>query len=274
LFQTAGIERLLVKHRIWLSLIAIAAFGATTAPAAEVTVLAAGGIQVALERMAPDFERTTGYKIKAVFGPGGATKARIIRGEPFDVTIVQSPYTEIIASGNIIASSETPLATVAIGLAVPRGAPKPDISTREAVKKTLLTARLISYPDPAAGADAGISVAETLQRLGIAEQVAPKVRFGELKLRSMTLVAKGDVDLGMTYVSEIGDPGVELVGSLPSDISTPTVLVAFVSSHTQEMVAAQALMRYMAAPAAEPFYRSSRLLPYARESTSSGPTSQ
>jgi molybdate transport system substrate-binding protein len=246
---------------VCFALIFLGALTSLSVRATEVTLIAAGGIQVAVERMAPDFERVTGYKLKVVFGPGGITKDRIIRGQPFDVAVVQSPYSEIIASGNVITSSETPLASVAIGLAVHRGTPKPDISTPNAVKQALLGARLISYPNPASGADAGISIEEMLRKLDIAEQVAPKVRLGEMKMRSMALLARGDVDIGMTYVSEINDPNVDLVGPLPRDVSTPTALVAFVSSHAKDPAAATALIKYLSAPAAADIYRTSRLEP-------------
>src|SRR6266571_3243508 len=97
--------------------------------AAEVTLIAPGGIRAAVEQMIPEFERATGHKVKATFGSGGGTKDRVIRGEPFDVPIVQLPLATVIASGHVVAASETPLATVAVGVAVRTGAAKPDIST-------------------------------------------------------------------------------------------------------------------------------------------------
>ena len=94
--------------------------------------------------MIPDFERKTGHKVKATFGSGLGTKQQVARGEPFDVPIVQPPFPEVLASGHVVAGSETPLATVAVGVAVRNGAPKPDISTPEAVKRMLLAAK--SFP--------------------------------------------------------------------------------------------------------------------------------
>src|SRR2546425_500620 len=114
---------------------------AYSARADEVTLVAPGGIRAAIVRMIPDFERKTGHKVKATFGSGGGTKQQIIRGEPFDVPIVQPPYPEVLASGNVVASSETPLASVAVGVAGRKGEPKPDISTPEAVKRMLLAAK-------------------------------------------------------------------------------------------------------------------------------------
>src|SRR6516164_6872689 len=117
----------------------------------EITLIAPGGIRAAVERLLPDFERKTGYKVKATFGSGNGTKAQVTRGEPFDVPIVQPPYPEVLASGNVVAASATPLASVSLGVAVRQGARKPDISTPDAVKRALLAAKSISFPNPAGG---------------------------------------------------------------------------------------------------------------------------
>src|ERR1039458_7185237 len=102
---------------------------------------------------------------------GLGTKKQVMQGEAFDVPIVQPPLAEVIASGNVVASTETPLASVAVGVAVRKGAPKPDISTPEAVKKLLLAAKSISYPAAAGGAAAGVSFDATLKQMGLAEQL-------------------------------------------------------------------------------------------------------
>jgi len=101
------------------------------ARAAEVTLIAPGGIRAAVQQLIPAFERATGHKVNATFGSGGGTKERVIKGEPFDVPIVQPPLELVIASGHVVAASETPLATVAVGVAVRTGAPKPDISSAD-----------------------------------------------------------------------------------------------------------------------------------------------
>ncbi len=194
--------------------------------AAEVTLIAPGGIRAAVEQMIPDFERATGHKVKATFGSGGGTKERVIKGEPFDVPVVQLPLEPVIASGHVVAASETPLATVSVGVAVRTGAPKPDISTADAVKRLLLGSKAIAYPNAASGAAAGVSFNETLEKLGIAEVMKPKIKVAQGGRGAMELLAKGEVDIGLTFISEIiTEPGVEVVGPLPRDISTPTALV-------------------------------------------------
>ena len=230
--------------------------------AAEITLIAPGGIRAAVNQMIPAFERATGHKVNASFGSGGGTKQRVIKGEPFDVPIVQLPLEPVLASGHVIAASETPLATVAVGIAVRTGAPKPDISSADAVKRLLLGSKAIAYPNAATGAAAGVSFNETLEKLGIAEAMKPKIKIAQGGRGAMELLAKGEVDFGLTFISEIiTEPGVEVVGPLPRNISTPTALVGFVSAHSKEPAAAQALLRYLSSPEAAAVYKDRGMQP-------------
>jgi molybdate transport system substrate-binding protein len=105
-----------------------------SASAAEITLVAPGGIRAAVEQMIPAFEKKTGHIVKPTFGSGNGTKAQVAKGDAFDVPIVQPPYPEVLASGNVVTSSETPLAHVSVGVAVRPGMAHPDISTPDAVK--------------------------------------------------------------------------------------------------------------------------------------------
>jgi molybdate transport system substrate-binding protein len=234
---------------------------AVPAIAQEVSLVAPGGIRAAIEKLIPDFERTTGLKVKPTFGSGLGTKAQVARGEAFDVPIVQPPYPEVIASGNVVTSSATTLASVAVGVAVRKGAARPDISTADSVKRMLLAAKSVSYPDASGGAAAGVSFDETLRRLGIAEQMQPKLKHAQGGAGAMGMVAKGDAEIGLTFVSEMEDPGIDVVGPLPAAISTPTTLVGFISSHAKDTAAAKKLLEYLSSPAAAPAYRALRMQP-------------
>ncbi len=227
----------------------------------EVTLIAPGGIRAALEQLIPVYERKSGQKVKATFGSGLGTKKQVASGEAFDVPIVQPPYPEVIASGNVVPASETPLASVAVGVAVRKGAPKPDISTPEAVKRMLLAAKSVSYPNPSGGAAAGVSFDETLKKLGIATQVEAKLKRAQGGAGAMVLVAKGEAEIGLTFASEMEDPGIDVVGTLPREISPPTTLVGFVSSHAKDPVAAKALLVFLSSPAAAEAYKSQRMQP-------------
>ena len=237
--------------------IAVAALSvvANSAGAAEVTLIAPGGIRAAINQMIPAFERKTGHTVKAMFGSGGGTKQRVIKGEAFDVPVVQPPVAPVIASGHVIAASETPLANVAVGLAVRSGAPKLDISNADAVKRLLLSANAIAYPDAARGAAAGESFNATLQMLGIAEAMKPKIKIAQGGAGAMQMLAKGEVDYGLTFISEIiTEPGVQVVGPLPRDISPRTQLIGFLSAHARDPEAAKALLAYLSGPEAAKVY--------------------
>lgn len=253
----------------WVA-VAVVVCGAYDARAQkEITLIAPGGIRAAIEQLIPGFEQKTGYKVKATFGSGLGTKRQVARGEAFDVPVVQPPYPEVLASGNVVADSATPLASVALGMAVRPGAPKPDISTSAAVKRTLLAAQSVSYPNPAGGAAAGVTFDETLKKLGIAQKMEPKLKRAQGGARAMEMVAKGEAEIGLTFVSEMNEPGIEVVGPLPEEIATPTRLVGFVSAHAKDPAAAKALLEYLSAPAAAGAYRAQRMEPSGREKVKS-----
>jgi molybdate transport system substrate-binding protein len=235
----------------------------------EVTLIAPGGIRAPIEQMIPAFEKKTGYKVNATFGSGGGTKKQVIQGDVFDVPIVQPPLPEVIASGNVVESTATPLASVAVGVAVKKGAPKPDISNVEAVKKMLLSAKSIICPDAATGAAAGVSINEMLKKMGIDDQVEPHLKRvrgagpngagGGTLLGGM--VARGEAEIALTFVSEMSDPGIDMVGVLPNDVLPWTPLVGFISSHAKNPEAAKALLQYLSSPAATAAYKAAGMQP-------------
>lgn len=227
----------------------------------EVTLLAPGGATAPVNKLIPGFAAKTGETVKGTFGPGVGTHARAVKGDAFDIYVVQPPYQDVIDSGNVDKSTETPLATVAVGVAVKKGSPKPDISTPEAVKKMLLDAKSISYPDPKGGAAAGVSFEETLKKMGIADQIMPKVKLGAGGAGAMASVAKGDVEIGLTFMSEMSDPGIDIVGPLPKAISTPTGLVGFVSTQAKDPAAAKAFLKYLSGPEAAAVYKELNMVP-------------
>jgi molybdate transport system substrate-binding protein len=250
--------------RVVILVFAVAGISAEAA-ADEVTLVAPGGIQAAIVQLIPGFERTTGHTVKATFGSGLGTKKQVTDGVPFDVPIVQPPYAEVVASGNVVVNSATPLAEVAVGVAVRTGQRKPDISTPDAVKKLLLSVKSFSYPDPSGGAAAGVSFTKTLQEMGIYDQVKPKIHLSRGGAAAMEAVAKNEVEIGLTFYSEIlTEPGVDAVGVLPASISPRTSLVAFVGAKAKNADAARALVRYLSSPEAAAIYRKVGMAPAAK----------
>jgi molybdate transport system substrate-binding protein len=257
-------------RRILLSAAALAialSISCTARGQTVVTLIAPGGIRAPIEQLIPGFEKKTGYKVKATFGSGGGTKQQVVHGEVFDVPIVQPPYPDVIASGNVVESTATPLAAVAVGVAVKKGATKPDISTPEAVRKMLLSAKSIVCPDATTGAAAGVSINEMLKKMGIDDEVEPKLRrvrgtgTGGAGGGTMVsgMVAKGEAEIGMTFVSEMTDPGIDIAGTLPKEVSPRTTLVGFISSHANNPKAAKALLQYLSSPEAASAYKAARM---------------
>jgi molybdate transport system substrate-binding protein len=148
-----------------------------------------------------------------------------------------------------------------VGVAVRKGAAKPDLSTAESVKRMLLAAKSITYPDPAGGAAAGVSFEETLKKLGLVQQLHAKVKRGQGGAGAMALVAKGEAEIGVTFLSEMSDPGIDVVGPLPSDISAPTRLVGFVSTHAKDPAGAKLLLDYLSSADAAAAYKAVKMVP-------------
>lgn len=230
-----------------------------------ITLLAPGIMKEPLEPLIQQFEAKTGHMVKATFGGEDSTKQDIIKGEPYDVPVLEStgktPLKDVIASGNVVEGSETPVAKIFVGVAVRKGAPKPDISSAAAVKKMFLSAMSISYPDLAALPASGISVHDAITGLGIADQVDPKTKPGRGGAGAMKLVASGDAEIGLTFLPGIVNPDVDLVGTLPADVCPPTVLMGFVSSHSKDPATAKALLAFLSSPDAAATYKANKMEP-------------
>ena len=222
----------------------------------EITLIAPTGAKASIEQLAPGFEAKTGYKINGTYAASGLIKKKVIDGEPFDVSILLMPIADALATGNLVESSLKTLGNVPIAIAIKKGSPQPDISTPEALKQTLLAAKAISYPHGAPGALSAIMVDDVLNKLGITDQILPKVKPG-----GVGAVVKGDVDFALAFQNEINNPGVEIVGPLPEAVSTPAPMVGVISSHAKNPAIAKALLDYLASPDAKAVYKSNGIEP-------------
>jgi molybdate transport system substrate-binding protein len=227
----------------------------------EIAFLAPQPLKASLDKLIPGFENKTGYKVKMTIGTGLGTKQQVARGEAFDVPVILPPYPEALASGNVVAGSATTLASLILAAGVRKGAPKPDVSTPEAVKRMLLEAKSISYVDPAVGS-AGLPVVELLKKLDVAGQVQPKIKIGATGGVVQNLVAQGEAEICLLYLSDMRNPGIDVVGRVPQQISSPTNLVAFVSTHAKDPSAAKALLDYLSSPEAEAVYGAEGMQPH------------
>jgi molybdate transport system substrate-binding protein len=227
----------------------------------EVTLLAPNPFRRTLDKVVSGFGTKTGYKLKLTLGRGLGTKEQIARGEMFDVSILLPPYPEALASGNIDPKSATTLAKMDLALGVKKGAPKPDVSTVAALKKTLLAAGTIAYVDPTVGSD-GAATKEALEKLGVLDQIASKTKIARTASASAKLVGMDQADLCIFYLNEMKpNPDVDVVAALPKQYAIPTPLVAFISTHVSDAKAAKALVDYLASPDVEAVYQSDGLEP-------------
>jgi molybdate transport system substrate-binding protein len=219
---------------------------ASGAQAAEIKVLASTAVKTTLQELTPQFEKATGNKVDITFAPAAALKVKIEEGEIFDVAILAAPITDSLAASGKVDTARTTIAHSGIGVAIRRGAPKPDISTTEAFKRTLLDAKSVGFT--AAGAT-GAYLKTLFEKLGIAEELKPKLKL--LPGAAGEAAASGEVEIGMTQISEILPyPGAELAGPLPPDIQSYTYFSAATSPATKEADAAKAFIKFLAAPSA------------------------
>jgi molybdate transport system substrate-binding protein len=249
-------------HATLLSVALVLGTASATLAQQEITVLVPGGAVAPVKALIPGFESKTGYKVKLSSGSGLNTKKQITQGDVFDVSVLQPPFPEVLASGNVVVKSQKLLASVSVGVAVKKGAPKPDISTPAAVKKLLLSVRSFSYPDSSGGAAAGVTFDATLKKLGIMDQVKGKIVHVSGGAGAMDAAADGKAEIGLTFLSEMDNPDIDIVGPLPASIAPPTQLVAFVDTKAKNPKAAQALVDYLASPAAAGAYKAVRLVPH------------
>jgi molybdate transport system substrate-binding protein len=231
---------------------------------AVVTVVSSGGFAAAYRALAPVFERTTGNTLVTTWGPSmgntpDAVPARIQRGESIDVVImVGNALSDLIKKGKIVAESRVDLARSSIGVAVRAGAPKPDISSVEALKRTLVAAKSIAYSDSASGVYVST---ELFKRLGIADQVAAKSRMIPAEPVG-AVVARGEAEIGFQQVSELKPiTGIDLVGPLPPELQKITIFSAAVVAGAREPAAAKALIDFLSSTSAAAAIRESGLEP-------------
>jgi molybdate transport system substrate-binding protein len=225
--------------------------GATSA--AEIRVMISGGLTAAYNVLVPEFERATGHKVLTAYGPSmgttiNAIPIRLERGEPADVLImVGYALGDLIKQGKVIADSRVDLTKSPIGIAVKSGAPKPDISSSEAVKRALLAAKSVAYSDSASGVYVST---EMFQRLGIVDAMKDKAK--KIPAEPVAgVVARGEAEIGFQQISEMRPvPGVDIVGPLPPVLQKITVFSAGIAIVSKQPEAGRALIKFLASPAA------------------------
>jgi len=218
--------------------------------AAELKVLSAGAMKTIVTELGAEFTRETGHTLALTSGTVGQLRDKILAGEAADVVIMSdTAIDQLIGQGQLAGGSRVDIARTGIGVAVREGAPKPDISTPEALKQALLSARKIAYVDPASGGTSGIYFATVLQKLGIADAVKDKsiLKPGGFVAE---LVARGEADLCVHQISEILPvKGATLVGPLPRELQKVTTYSAALPARAAGNEPAKAFVEFLARPA-------------------------
>src|ERR1700693_5734086 len=242
------------------------ALPACQAGAAEIKVLSTGNMQSILGALTPDFEGATGYKLVIEYGSTPKMKTRVESGEAADLTINERyVLDDLLGQGHVEAGTLTDIARSPLGVGVRSGAPQPDISTPEAFKRALLAADSIAYPDPSGGAQDGTYFAGLLMRMGIADELKPKIKLTQGGDAAAQLVAAGGAQLGVAQKRNFNAlKGVELLEPLPDIPGIKFLMVAGVVTGTHEPEGALAFAKFLASPAVAPLIIAKGMEPYAK----------
>ena len=226
----------------------------------EIKVLSTTAMKTTLDELMPEFEKTTGNKVTIHFAPSAKNKQRVADGEETDVAIATAEGLEdLIKTNKIVNGSRADLAQSRVGLAVQKGAPKPDISSAEKFKQAMLAAKSIGTSNPVGGGASGAHIGKLFEQLGIADAVRGKTTFGPggpAGLIGNFLVRK-EVEIGLQQIPELmAVPGIDIVGPLPDEIQAITVFSAGLSTGAKEEQAGTALIKFLTTPNAKAVLKS------------------
>ena len=221
---------------------------------AELKIFGSRVTKMVMTELGPQFERSSGYTPVVVADVAAVMKRRIEAGEPFDLAVlVDFQADELIKAGKLVAETRTDVMKAGIGVAVKRGAPKPDIGTVDAFKRALLDAKSITYLKEGAST---IYLDRLFTRLGIAEALRAKTVKPDTETVSER-VAQGEVELA----NILSVPGAELVGPLPSEVQSYIVFTAAVSAQSPNQQAARDLIKLITSPAVVPLLKAKGMEP-------------
>src|ERR1700704_1128912 len=216
--------------------------------AAEIRVLSTQATEEAYRELVPEFEKATGHKVATTFTGTLDANKRLAAGEGYDLLIMSSSsIDEHIKGGKVAPGSRGDLAKSGVGVGVKYGAPKPDISTTDALKKTILAARASGYST----GPSGIYVIGLFQRIGIADEIKGKLKQTPTGVFVGSIIASGEAEIGFQQVSELSHfVGVDYVGPLPADVQQFTMFSSGIIAGAKEADGAKALVKFITAPAA------------------------
>jgi molybdate transport system substrate-binding protein len=229
----------------------------------DLSIFSSIGVRSAAEDLFRKFEQAKACRLAVTWGTAPMLVARVEGGEQADVLILsRAGIDKLRDQGKIASGSDVTLAGSGVAIAVKKGSPKPDLSTPEALKATLLNAKSIAYSEPSAGGASGVYFAKLLERMGIAEQMKPKTRFPPAGGFSAELLLTGEAELAVQQKPELLHvAGVEIVGFLPGDLNMVTEFAAAIMVGSKNMDAGKALIESLRSAEAAAVFRSKGLDP-------------
>jgi molybdate transport system substrate-binding protein len=230
---------------------------------AEIKVMSAGAVKSVVAALSAEFEAETGNKLNLNFGTAGSLRERIKNGETADLVILsESAIAELAQLGLVVSDSRTDLGRTVTGVIVREGAPVPDVSTPEAFRRALLTARSVAYTDPKAGGSGGIMFAALLQTLGIADEISRKAMLGKGGHDVAVSVAEGRAEIGTTFISEVLPvKGAKVVGPLPGELHNANTYTAAIHARAALPEGGRALLCKLTDAATRPRWTAAGLEP-------------
>ncbi len=248
-----------MRHAASLGAAIATLFLPAIAGAADIAVLAGGATRDVIEQLLPAFEKSTGHKVVATWSPAPMIRKRLAAGEVYDLVISTAPEIDaFIEQGKLAPGSRTGLMKTGVGVAVRAGAARPDIGSADALRSALLAAKSVGH----SSGTSGEYVVSMIARLGIADQLKPKLRQAPPSVRVATLLANGEVELGIQQASEImHEPGIDYLGPLPPELQKITLYAAGLPTAARQPEAAKALVKALSGPDAEAAIRKQGMEP-------------
>jgi molybdate transport system substrate-binding protein len=253
----------MIAMRSFTAAVAIALLAAShAAGAAEINTMVVTAMKPALDELVPQFEGRTTHKVRVTYGPSGDLVRRFKAGERTDMLLIATHDLDELMQLDKVLPGSTLIARSGIGIAVRKGARRPNVSTVDEVRRVLLDARSVAYTSPAAGGVTAVHLLQMFENLGIASEIAAKAKLaaGGPDGRVSTLVGSGAAEIGLQQVSELmADPAVDVIGLLPEPLQRITVHRAGVPVAAREPDAARELIRFLVSPDALTLYKAKGL---------------
>ncbi len=231
----------------------------------DLKILSTTAMKMVFEELSPAFERATGNRLDVTLGPSLRLEKQLGAGEAADVAIVSANGArDLMAQGKLVAGNPVEIAKSSIGVAVAKGAPRPDLSTAVGFRRAMLAAKSIACSKPVGGGQSGVHIARVFADLGIAEQMQAKSKYGVGGPAGLAglMVLRGEADIGIQQMAELmAVDGIEVVGPLPPEIQMVTPFVAAIPTNASHPTAGRAVIAFLTTPDAKRLLKAKGLDP-------------